>query len=218
MLAGDGDRRIGGTADIDRNPRLLHAAHRGRRAREAIVFPRMIHRAGLGPDSLEDVHILVCSRVTLVLRQRVAVAQLIGVIAAGDHVDRRTSAGDLIQRGEFARCQGRRDETRPMRDQEAEAFSVRCRRGREQKTVRPVGEISHQDPIECRHLRSLGEIANIAAIEYRTAGRMYLRGMPMMDHADELYRHNRYLRGQPHYTREDHPVTRPATSAKVETA
>ena len=128
----------------------------------------MIHRAGLGPDSLEDVHVLVCSRVTLVLCQRVAVAQLIGVIAAGDHVDRRTPAGDLVQRGELPRRQGGRNKSRPMRDQEAEAFSVRRRRRRKQKTVGPVGEISHQDPIECRHLRGLGEVANIAAIEYRT--------------------------------------------------
>ena len=211
MLAGDRDRRIRRAAEIDRNARLLHAAHRGRGAGEAVVFPGMIHRAGLGPDALEDVHVFVGARVALVLRQRVAVAQLVHIVAAGDHVDRRASAGDLIQRGELARRQRRRDEAGPVREQEAQPLGVRRRRGGQQEPVGPVGEIAHQHAVEARRLRRLGEVADVAAIEDQRPRRMDLRGMPVMDHADEFDGHGDYPCGHAASIPIDRPVTRPGT-------
>ncbi len=154
----------------------------------------MVHRAGLGPDALQDVHVFVGARVAFVLRQRVAVAQLIDIIAARNHVDRRASAGDLIERRELACRQCRRDEAGPVREQETQPFGMcRCVPG-QQEPVGPIGEVSYQHTIEARRLRCLGEVAHIAAIEDQRARRMDFRGVPMMDHADEFDGHRQPFR------------------------
>ena len=189
MLAGDRDRRIRGAAEIDRNARLLHAAHRGRGAGEPVVLAGVIHRAGLGPDALEDVHVLVGARIAFVLRQEVAVALLIRVVAAGDHMDRRATAGDLVQRGEFPRRQRGRHEARAVRDQEAQPLGMRGRCRGKQETIGPVGEIPHQHAVEACLLRRLGEVADVGAVQHRRTWRMDFRGMPMMDHPDEFDGH-----------------------------
>ena len=87
----------------------------------------MIHRPGLGPDALQDVHVFVGARVAFVLRQRIAVAQLVDVVTTGDDMDRRATAGDLIQRCELPRRERGRDEARPMREQETQPLGVRRR-------------------------------------------------------------------------------------------
>ena len=93
-------------------------------------------------------HVFIGACVALILGQRVAVAELIDVVPAGDHVHGRAPAGDLIQRGEFARCQRGRDEAGPMREEEAKPLGVRRSGRRKQEAIRAIGEISDQHAVE----------------------------------------------------------------------
>ena len=190
MLGTDRDRGIGGAAEIDRNAGLLHAANCGGGAGEAVEAAFMIdRRAGLGPDALQDVDVFVGAGVAVFLRQRVAVAELIGIVAAADHVHRRPAAGDLIERGEFARRQRGGDEAGAVGDEETQALGVRGGGGGEQEAVRPVRVVADQDLVETARLGRLREVPDVAAVEDRRRGRLDLRGLTMVDHADELDRH-----------------------------
>ena len=62
--------------------------------------------------------------IALLLGREVAVALLLGVARAGDDVQRDAAVGQVVEGRDLARGQGRRDEARPMRDQEAQPLGV----------------------------------------------------------------------------------------------
>ena len=104
--------------------------------------------ARLGPDLFQDADIFVGAFIAFLFRQRVAVAELLGIIASGNHVDRRSSIGDLIQGCELARRQCWRNVAGPMGHQKAQPLGMCRRSGGEQEPVGPIRKIPHQDPIE----------------------------------------------------------------------
>src|SRR5579871_3160513 len=189
MLAGDSDRRIGRTAEIDRNAWLLEAADRSGCILEPVIPAVVRDWPRFGPDALQDLHVFIGACIPLILIEPVAIAMLIHIVAAADDMDRRTTTGNLIKRRKFAGREGWCDETRPMRDQEADPIGVRCGTGRNQETVRTIRKISDKQPIEPAGLGCLSEVADVAAIQHQIARRMNFRALPMMDHADEFDGH-----------------------------
>src|SRR5882757_1171026 len=120
MAPGNGDRRIRGAAEIDRDMRLGDRLDLGERALELIVLAVMVEGLLAGPDPLQNADIFVGSRITLRVIEEIAVALLLGVVTAADHVDGDPPAGELVERRELARRQRRRDEAGAMRQHEAD--------------------------------------------------------------------------------------------------
>ena len=74
---------------------------------------------------LDDVEVLVGTGVAVVLGQVVALALLLGVVAAGDDVDRDPAAGELVEGGEALGRPGGEDEAGPVGDEDAEPLGAR---------------------------------------------------------------------------------------------
>jgi hypothetical protein len=87
---------------------------------------------------LQDRDVLVGAVVALVLAQPIAVARLVGVVAAGDDVDGGPAVRQLVQRGEVASGDGGGAEARAVRHQEAHAFRVRAGVGGDLEAVGAV--------------------------------------------------------------------------------
>ena len=90
------------------------------RASKLIELAVVVERRGPRPRFAHDVEVLVGAAVARVVVEEVAVALLLGVVAAGDDVDGYATVAELVQRGRLARGQRRRDEAGPVRDQKAE--------------------------------------------------------------------------------------------------
>jgi len=113
-------------------------------------------RAVLGPGPDQHVEVLVGAVVALVLVEPVAVAALLDVTAAADHVHRHPAAGEVVQGGEAPGRQRGRDEPRPVRDQESEPLTVRRRVGRDLQPIRSARTVPDQHLVEAGLLRAHG--------------------------------------------------------------
>ena len=186
VLAGHAKGRLGRAAEVDRDARALHGPDLGRGALDPVERALVVHRRLGGPDGLQDGDVLVGAGVALVLAQPVAVARLVGVVAAGDDVDGGPPAGELVEGGEGTGGRGRALEARAVRDEEADALRVRPGMGRDLQPVGPVAEPADQDPVEAALVVRLGRGAQVAGVDRRAARRMDLRLRARLDHADEL--------------------------------
>jgi hypothetical protein len=86
-------------------------------ALEPIVLARVVEGRVGGPDALDDIQIFAGPGVAPIMVKIVAVAALLGVIAAGDDVNGRPAVGIGVQRGQGAGGQGRRDKPRAAGEQ-----------------------------------------------------------------------------------------------------
>jgi hypothetical protein len=127
----------------------------------------------LGPNALQDVHILAGARVAFILVEPVAVAMLVHIVTTTDHVNGGASGGDLVERGELAGRDGGCDEAWTMRHKEADAVGVRGGTGGDQEAVGCVRVVADQQPIEAAGLGGLGEVTDVTAIHHKAGGRMY---------------------------------------------
>ena len=186
MPARDPQRRLGGTAEIDRDARLLHRPHLGRGALDAVIGALVVHRLRAGPDRLQDIDILVRPRIAVVLAEPVAVPRLVHVIAAGDHVDRGAAARKLVQRRIAPRREARRQEARPVRDQESHALRMRGRVGGQQEPVGSVAVPADQHAVEAALVMHPHGLAEIAEVDRLAMRRVDLRLLARLHHADEL--------------------------------
>src|SRR5208282_5374754 len=147
------------------------------------------------PDTAQHFHVLVRARVAFVMRKQVAILPLVVIVSARDHVQREAAATELIQGRELARRQRRCDETRPMREHQAELFGHRSDVGPDHKAIGAVAEISDQDAVEAALLMGLREAADVVHIDGGSLGRMNFRGGLGADHADEFDAHRTSLSG-----------------------
>src|SRR4051812_13262414 len=108
----------------------------------------MVHRRLPCPDGLQDGGIFVRAGVAVLLAQPVAVARLVGVIPAGDDVDRGAAARELVEGCKGARGRGRALKARAVRNEEANVLRVRPGMGRDLQPVWPVAEPADQDAVE----------------------------------------------------------------------
>ncbi len=168
MLAGDGQRRFRGAAEIDRHMRLLHGLDLRKALRKAIELAFMVERRGLGPDAAQDVQVLVGARIALVMVEEVAVALLLAVRAARDEMHPEAAAAELVKRGDLARGQRRCGKAGAVRQHEMDALGHAGRVGDGQRGRRPGGMVRHQDAVEAGLLVGLGKGAHIVAIDHRT--------------------------------------------------
>ena len=140
--------------------RLLRAAHRRGGALEAV---ELAARGRPGPRAVQiarsTCEVLVGAAVARVVVAVVAVAPLIGVAAARDHVHREPAARELVERGELARRHRRRDEARPVGEQDAEALGVSERVGGDDEAVGGVRVVADQHPVEAGLLVHARELA-----------------------------------------------------------
>jgi hypothetical protein len=95
----------------------LERADLGRIVLQAVIRALGAERLQRGPGFLEDVQVLICRSVALVLEEVVAIAPLFGVIAASDGVHRDAAFGELIQRGKRPRREGGKHEARTVGDE-----------------------------------------------------------------------------------------------------
>jgi biotin synthase len=116
----------------------------------------------------------------------VAVAALVGIAAPGDHVQRKPAARELVEGGELARRDRRRDEARPMREQDSESLRVGEDVGRHHEAVGGVRVVADQDAIEAGLLVHARELARVRHVDQGPFGGVRLRGGARGDHADEL--------------------------------
>src|ERR1700722_20710051 len=137
----------------------------------------MRDRALLGPNALQDVHILVGSSVAFILVEPVAVAMLVYVVTTADHVNGCASGGDLVERGELAGRDRGGDKAWTMRHEEADAVGVRGGTGGDQEAVGCVGVVADQQPVEAAGLGGLREVADVTTIQHEAGEWVDFRGM-----------------------------------------
>ncbi len=178
-----------GAAEVEPDPRTLRGADLGVEVLDLVVAALVGKRLLRGPGLLEDVQVLVGAVVALVLGQVVPVAALLGVAAAGDDVHRDPAAGELVQGGERAGRQRRRDESGAVRDQEAEALGVRGGVGGDLGAVGPGRAVADEHPVEPGVLVRPGEAPHVVGVDDRACGQPDLRLVLGADHADELDGH-----------------------------
>ena len=189
VLAADPVGGSRGAAEVQPDPRTLGGADLGVEVLDLVVPALVGERLLGGPGLLEDVQVLVGAVVALVLGQVVAVAALLGVAAAGDDVHRDPAAGELVEGGERPRGQGRRDEPRSVRDQEAEPLGVRGGVGGDLGAVGPGGAVADEHPVEPGVLVRPGEAPDVVGVDDRACRQPDLRFVLGADHSDELDGH-----------------------------
>ena len=127
----------------------------------------MVDRAVGGPDRAQHLEVLVGAAVARVVVEVVAVAPLIGVAAARDHVHREPAARELVEGGELAGGDRRRDEPRPVGEQDAEALGVGEHVGRDDEAVGGVRVVADQHAVEAGLLVHARELARVGDVDER---------------------------------------------------
>ncbi len=197
IAAGGADRRFRRAAEVDRQVRLLHRLDGGEGALEAVVFALVVDRLVGRPDALDDVEVLAGAGIAGVLVQPVAVAPLLLVVAAGDDVHRQASAREGVERRQRPRGQGRRHESGPVGQQDAEPLGVLEHVAGGQVAVRRAGMVGDQHPVEAARLVRAGDGADIGLVDRRPLGRVDLGDVLAVDDADELDGHGITPSGAP---------------------
>ena len=108
----------------------------------------MVERAAAAPGLLDHIEEFIAARVALVVVQKVAVALLFGVVAAADDVHGQAAIAELVQGGQLARGQGRRDKARTVRQQDAQLFRLRCDIRGDLEAVHGAAAVGHQHAVE----------------------------------------------------------------------
>jgi len=149
----------------------------------------VIHRAVGGPDPLEDVQVLVGTGIALIMVEPVAIALLVRVAAAADHVERQPAAAELVECRQLPRRQRRCDHPGTIGQQDAHPLRRRRDEGGDHRALGAIGEVAHQHPIEARGLVSLGETADELRIHRLPQRLIHLGAGRRRDHADDFYAH-----------------------------
>ena len=136
----------------------------------------MVEGRRLGPGVAQQREVLRGTAVPRVMVGPVAVFGLVGVAAAGDDVHRQTAITQLVQSREFAAGDRRRNEPRPMRQEEGEPFGDGGSVCADQKTVRRLRKIPDQHAVEASPLVNACGLGNDPGVKRRAGGRDQLRG------------------------------------------
>ena len=144
-----------------------------------------------GPRPLHQVQIFLRPLIALGLRREVAVAFLLGVGLAGDDVERKTAAGQLIEGRDLAGKQGGRDEAWPVSDKICHPLGPRRRVHCHEEALRRRRRIADEYHVETRRLVGLGKLHNERRRNLTLddeQGRFLLR-WGYTDHADDAGGH-----------------------------
>jgi hypothetical protein len=149
---------VGLPADRD-GDRPVVRREAGPEAVELVELTIVAERRRLGPGPAQDVDVLRGAAVALLLRQVVALAGLFGVAAAGDDVHDRAALGQLIQRGELLRADGRDRGVGAQRDDRLDPLGQLPHRARDDERVGAPGAVRQQRVV----VAALFEGADVAA-------------------------------------------------------
>ena len=191
VLDADSEGDLGGAAEEDRDAAGLHGRDVGVGRLEVVELAVVVERGLAAQHAPHHVEVLAGAAVAGVVVAVVAVAALFGVAAAGDDVDGDAAAGEVVERGELAGGEGRRDEAGPVGDQELDPLRAG---GGGLRHVQPVGRgrgVADQHLVEVRLLVGAGELAEVVAVDAApddARRRIPLRRLDP-DHPDELDRH-----------------------------
>ncbi len=131
------------------------------------MFAFVVERGAGSPGFPDYVQIFVGALITFIVAQEVAVALLFGIVAATDDMHRQATVAELIQGSQLARGQGRRYETGPVRQQDAEPFGLVCDVGGYLKAIHRAAAMGHQHPVETGVLVRTGDGADKTFINHR---------------------------------------------------
>jgi len=125
--------------------------------------------------------------------EEVAIALLLGIVAASNNVHRHAAVAELVERRRFACSQRGRDEPRPVRDEEPKPVRHGTHVRSHAEAIRPARTVTDQHPVEIRPFVSLGEISHepgvdVAANEVH-ARPIKLRSRARPNHPDEFNSH-----------------------------
>ena len=151
----------------------------------------MVEGSGLGPSAAQQPGVLVGAAVAGGVVDVVPVAGLVGVVTAGDEVHRQSSAAELVERGQLAGGDGRRDEPRPVGEQEAQPLGAGRAVGGDEEPVGRVGEVADENLVETRGLVDPSGVGDDRGVEGIAFGADDFGADPGRDPADEFGSHCR---------------------------
>ena len=128
----------------------------------------MVERPAAAPGLLDDAEEFVAARITLVVVQEVAVALLFGVVAAADDMHGQAAIAELVEGGQLARGQGRRDKPGAVRQQDAELFRLRGDIRGDLEAVDRSAAVGHQHAVETGVFVGAGDGAEKSLVDDRT--------------------------------------------------
>ena len=173
--------------------RLLQRANRRPRLFSLIKIVGDIHRLFGGPHLADGLKEGIGSRVALVVIEIIAVAALLGVIAAADDMYRQAAAQQMFKGGELTRGEGRRDKTGTMSQQEADMLRRQPRQRGHQKAVGLIGPVAHQQAVKPGSLVGLRETHDVITVKNRADRGDGFRRQAVADHAEKLNAHAELL-------------------------
>ena len=188
--AADPDRVLGRAAEVDRQVPAGRADRR-QRALHLVELALVVEALGRRPLALDDVEELVGAAVAGRLVGEVAVAGLVGVVAAGDHVQGDPAGVERVDRGVLAGGDRRGDEAGPVRQQHAEPF------GRVQDLAgdhEPVGHgraVRDEHPVEAGLLVHAGDTVQVIGLDDGPRQCVGLGVVAGVGDSDELDRHEK---------------------------
>src|SRR3954470_6155055 len=100
-------------------------------------------------------------------------------------MDRGPTARELIEGCKGARGVGRALKARAVRDEEADALRIRAGMRRDLQPVGSIAVPADQDSIKAAFVMRLGRGTQVPEVDGGTGGRMDLRLLARLDHADE---------------------------------
>lgn len=163
----------------------------GARAAQAIELALEVEALVAGPHALHHLDVLGGAAIAHFLGGEVALVLLLGIAGARDDVDRDAPAGELIEGGDLARRQGRRDESRTMGDEKTQPFGVLRRVLGDQKPLGRRRGVADQRQVEPGLVVHLGEGTQVGgrkpAADDMDGGAV--AGRRDADHSDHPHRH-----------------------------
>ena len=163
----------------------------GLRAAHLVELAREVEAPLARPGELHHLEIFGGAAVALLLEREVAVAMLLGIARPGDDVQGDAALGEMVEGRDLARRQGRRDEARPVRDQEAQPLGVVGRILRDQEALGRRRGVADQRQVEARLVMRLGVRLEVRrrdpALDDMDRGLAARRRHA--DHADHAYGH-----------------------------
>lgn len=173
--------------------RFLQRAYRRPRLFRLIKVIGDIHRLFGGPHRAKGLKEGIGARIALVVIEIIAVAALLGVIAAADDMHRQPSAQQMFKGSELTRGEGRRDKTGTMSQQKADLLRRQARQRGHQKSVGLIGPVAHQQAVKPGGLVGLRETHDVIAVKNRTDRGDGFRRQAVADHAEKLNAHAELL-------------------------
>jgi hypothetical protein len=181
---------MGGATEEQRRIGLLQRPCLRDHVLEAVEPALVVERLRGRPHLAHHLEVLGGPQVPFLLGREVALALLVGIAVAHDHVQRDPATRELVERGHRPGRERRRHDPGTMRDQVGEPFRMR---GGEARHVEPFGR---RRVVPDQHVVEAGGLVRprkVAQERGRDAPRDHVqcsalwRGDP--DHSDDAYRH-----------------------------